>query len=54
MSSRDKLCGSAGGAWRNTEFSRWIQKWLRIFQKVHETGTKTLPALEGLARKYVI
>lgn len=50
MCGRNGLCRSAGGTWRNAEFGRWMQHWLRIFQKVHETGTKTSSALVGLAR----
>lgn len=54
MQGRDRLWGSTGGAWRNAEFGRERQHWLRIFQKVHETGTKTSPALTELASLFVI
>lgn len=43
----DKLCGHVGEA---TGVDRWMQQWLRTFQKVPKTGTETLPALRGLAR----
>lgn len=49
MRGGDKLCGSTGGAGKNTELSREMRRWLRIFRMLHKTGPKTSPALAELA-----